>query len=56
MGFAIAEELANEGAEVILIAGPVSLKTNHPNIKRTDVVSAEEMYNRSLEIFPKTNC
>jgi phosphopantothenoylcysteine decarboxylase/phosphopantothenate--cysteine ligase len=55
MGFAIAEALAKEGALVDLIAGPVPLKTEHPNIFRHDVVSAEEMYHLCLQIFPKTD-
>lgn len=52
MGFALAEECARRGAEVVLVAGPVSLKVNHPNIKRIDVESAEEMYNASIKEFP----
>lgn len=52
MGFALAEECARRGAEVILVAGPVDLKTTHPNIKRVDVESAEEMYKASMNIFP----
>lgn len=52
MGFALAEECARRGAEVVLVAGPVSLKVNHPNIKRIDVESAEEMYNASVKEFP----
>lgn len=44
MGFALAETCANEGAEVVLVSGPSQLKTIHPNIKRTDVRSAEQMY------------
>ena len=55
MGFAIAEELAKNGAEVTLVAGTVSLKTNHPNIKRIDVVSAAEMYNACMKHFPKSD-
>lgn len=51
MGFALAEECANRGAEVILIAGPVSLKIAHPNITRIDVESAEEMYQASIANF-----
>lgn len=51
MGFALAEECASRGAEVILIAGPVSLKTNHPNIKRIDVESAEQMFEISAKEF-----
>jgi phosphopantothenoylcysteine decarboxylase/phosphopantothenate--cysteine ligase len=52
MGFALAEECARRGAEVTLIAGPVSMKINHPNITRIDVESAEEMYNASMKAFP----
>lgn len=44
MGFAIAEELASRGAEVVLVAGPVHLKTSHPLIQRVDVESAGEMF------------
>lgn len=51
MGFALAEECAQKGAEVELIAGPVSLKTVHPNIHRTNVVSAEDMYKAATSIF-----
>ncbi len=55
MGFAIADELADRGAEVILIAGPVSLKTKNKNIKRIDIVSAEEMNEQCFKYFPETN-
>lgn len=52
MGFALAEECAACGAEVTLVAGPVSIKTINPSIKRIDVISAEEMYQASLSAFP----
>lgn len=52
MGLALAEECARRGAKVILVAGPISMKTNHPNITRIDVESAEEMYNASMKAFP----
>lgn len=55
MGFALAEECAARGAEVVLIAGPVSLKTIHPNIKRIDVESADQMYQAAMEEFPKAD-
>ncbi len=55
MGFALAEELAKEGAEVTLVTGPVHLKTTHPNIHRVDVESAMEMHNACLEHFPATD-
>lgn len=51
MGFALAEECARRGAEITLIAGPVSLAINHPNIKRIDVESADEMYQASVAAF-----
>lgn len=51
MGYALAETCAEYGAEVILISGPVNLTLNHPNIKRIDVESAEQMYNTTIEQF-----
>ncbi len=56
MGFALAEECAARGAEVTLVAGPVSLKTISPNIKRIDVESAEEMYQASVAAFRDMDC
>jgi phosphopantothenoylcysteine decarboxylase/phosphopantothenate--cysteine ligase len=55
MGFALAEECAERGAEVELICGPVDIKTSHPNIKRTDVESAAEMYQAATAVFPNTD-
>lgn len=52
MGFALAEVLADSGAEVMLVTGPVVLKTKNPRIQRTDVVSAQEMADACLAIFP----
>lgn len=52
MGFAIAEELAGQGAKVTLVSGPVVLKTCNPNIFRIDVESAREMKDACLEVFP----
>lgn len=49
MGFALAEEFAERGAEVILVAGPVCLKVVHPAIQRIDVESAAQMYARVME-------
>lgn len=44
MGFALAQECAARGAEVALVSGPVTLKAEHPNIRRIDVESAQQMY------------
>ncbi|WP_462318361.1 bifunctional phosphopantothenoylcysteine decarboxylase/phosphopantothenate--cysteine ligase CoaBC [Marinilabilia sp.] len=52
MGFAIAEELVSRGGEVILVAGPVSLKTQNPAINRIDIVSASEMDEVCQDLFP----
>ena len=53
MGFALAETCAAQGAEVTLIAGPVSLCLNNNSIKRIDVESAQEMYEQAVAIFPQ---
>ena len=55
MGYAIAEELANQGADVELISGPVKIKTSHKNIRVTSVFSAEEMYENAVKLFPNCN-
>ena len=52
MGFAIAGECARRGADVTLVAGPVSLPTPHPSINRIDVESANEMYEAAVGEFP----
>ena len=51
MGFAIAEEFANQGAEVTLVCGPNSLKTINKNINRVDITSADELFNASHKAF-----
>ena len=51
MGFALAEECAACGADVTLVAGPVSLKTPHASIKRIDVESASQMYEAARSEF-----
>ncbi len=51
MGFAIAEELADKGAEVVLVSGPTSLTLKHPAIKRIDVTSAKEMLDACLKQY-----
>lgn len=50
MGFALAEECAMRGADVTLIAGPVSM-TASSAVKRIDVESCEEMYNAATTEF-----
>ena len=53
MGYAIAEELAERGAEVILISGPTKLTTKHPSVKCYKVESAQQMFERTTTEFPK---
>ena len=51
MGYALAEECASRGAEVVLVSGPVTLQAHHPNIKRIDVESAQQMYEAAKQAF-----
>ena len=52
MGYAIANELANRGAEVTLISGPVSIELKNKKINLKSVQSAEEMYATCLQNTP----
>jgi phosphopantothenoylcysteine decarboxylase/phosphopantothenate--cysteine ligase len=54
MGFALAEECERRGAEVTLIAGPVSMKCS-TGIHRIDIESCEEMYNAATTHFPQAD-
>ncbi|MDH2999590.1 bifunctional phosphopantothenoylcysteine decarboxylase/phosphopantothenate synthase [Chelonobacter oris] len=49
MGFALARAFAEQGAEVSLIAGPVSLTTPE-NVQRYDVESAQQMHDLTLSL------
>jgi len=55
MGFAIATEAANLGAEVFLISGPSHLQIKHSLIHRINVVSASEMYHAVHKYFPNVD-
>lgn len=50
MGFALAEECASRGADVTVIAGPVSLRSDMASIKIIDVESAAEMCAAAEEV------
>ena len=50
MGFALADEFANLGAEVTLVAGPTAQHSTS-TLKRIDVVSAEEMLKACTLVF-----
>lgn len=51
MGYSLAEEAANRGANVILISGPSAEKTNNQNIQLHRVVSAKEMFDKVFENY-----
>ncbi|MDR0815739.1 MAG: bifunctional phosphopantothenoylcysteine decarboxylase/phosphopantothenate--cysteine ligase CoaBC [Bacteroidales bacterium] len=52
MGYALAEELAQRGAEVLLISGPTALKPLHPDIHVVNVQTSAEMYLAAVKAFP----
>jgi phosphopantothenoylcysteine decarboxylase/phosphopantothenate--cysteine ligase len=54
MGYALANELAEQGAEVILISGPTALTINNPSVKKIDVQTADEMFDATVKYFK--NC
>ena len=54
MGFALAEECAQRGAEVTLVAGPVSMECSQA-IHRIDVESCEEMYQAATAAFKESD-
>ena len=51
MGFALAEEAANLGADVTLISGPVNLELKNNKIKQIKIITAEEMYQATHKYF-----
>jgi len=55
MGYAIAHEFAQRGAEVILVSGPSSQKVTHPNIQRLAVQSALQMFEACTNLFQQTD-
>lgn len=55
MGFALAEECARRGAEVTIIAGPVSVQSKMTTVRRIDVESCQNMYDAATELFPQTD-
>lgn len=55
MGYAIAERLANLGAHVTLVSGPTAMHTSNPQVSVKKVMSAEEMYEACVAVFPQTD-
>lgn len=52
MGVAIARELQRQGAEVVLVLGPVTESFDLSDLEVRHVVSADEMHQQALEAFP----
>ena len=55
MGFDIANQAANNGAEVILISGPTHFKIDNPLINLVRVTSAQEMYDACHTYYDKVD-
>lgn len=55
MGFAIAEELARQGVEVVLVSGPTMQVTGNASIRLIPVTSAKEMLDECLRFFPSSD-
>jgi phosphopantothenoylcysteine decarboxylase/phosphopantothenate--cysteine ligase len=55
MGYAIAEALSKNGAEVTLISGPTSLDIKDPSITVHRVQTAEEMHELATKSFPEVD-
>lgn len=49
MGYAIAEELAESGATVTLVSGPVALDVKNKRINLVKVTSAQQMYDACMQ-------
>lgn len=54
MGFALAEECSRRGADVVLVAGPVSLQCSAA-IRRINVESADEMHAACIKAFSQSD-
>ena len=55
MGFALAENFARLGADVTLITGPTEIILSNKFIKRIDVTSANEMFEKTVNAFEKSD-
>ena len=55
MGFAIANELAKQGAKVMLVTGPTSQVSTNPHIKRINITTAAEMLETCLMYFDSSD-
>jgi len=55
MGYALAHEFADRGANVTLISGPTNQTLDHTNVRKIRVTSAEEMYDVCKKNYKNTD-
>lgn len=55
MGYAIAEAFLKQGAKVVLVSGPVTLKLNHPDLELVNVNSATDMWLACCRYFEEAD-
>lgn len=55
MGYSLANECAQRGANVILISGPTNQEIKHPSVKLIKIKTADEMFDQCHKYFAKAN-
>ncbi len=55
MGYAIAEEAANAGADVTLVSGPTHLSLDHPKVEVVSVRSGKEMFEACDSVYSQVD-
>lgn len=55
MGYALADTLADMGADVTMVSGPVALNPKNPDVKVVHVTSAQEMLSASEAVWPEAD-
>jgi phosphopantothenoylcysteine decarboxylase/phosphopantothenate--cysteine ligase len=55
MGYAIAEQLLKQGAEVFIVSGPVCIELRHPGLTVLHVNSASDMYMACCRFFEEVD-
>ena len=55
MGYALADECASRGAQVILVTGPTQQKTHYPLFRCIHTESAQEMYDAATANFAESD-
>jgi phosphopantothenoylcysteine decarboxylase/phosphopantothenate--cysteine ligase len=55
MGYAIADEFAKQGAEVVLVSGPSSARIKSSSIHKVEVESAKEMFDACMMYGPASD-